>query len=121
MKIYNPKDWYWIVGGDATKAYSSALGDYVSAGDVAFAAWKQDGTLPTNIDTEANLGEVLAAYSIRPVHAGVLDGYTESHSRKLTVEVVAKILLWCVNEIRALKGQPALNAQQFRAFIKGQM
>lgn len=31
MTNYNPLDWYWIVGGDETKVYSSNAGDYVAS------------------------------------------------------------------------------------------
>lgn len=77
--------------------------------------------MPTRIATEAELGEVLADYQIRPNAANVLDGYRDRHSRKITVEVIAKVLFAQANEIRALKGQPALNAAQFRAYVKGLM
>lgn len=84
-------------------------------------AWVSDGTIPTRIASEAELGEVLAAYSLRPAAANVLDGYQDSQSKQLTIQVVAKVLLWCVNEIRTLKGQPTVTGAQFRAFLKGLM
>lgn len=118
VKTYNPFDWYWIVGGDETKAFSSAVANYVPANNATFVSWKADGTLPTRIANEAELGEVLAPYNIRPVAANVLEGYKDSQSRKLTLEVVAKVLFNLANEVRALKGQQPVNAAQFRAYLK---
>ena len=117
-KDYSPTNWYWIVGGDGTRLYSSAAGDYVQPNNAAYIAWSSDGTLPTRITSEAELGEVLSAYSLRPVAANVLDGYQDTQSRQLTIQIVAKVLLWCVNQIRAQQSQPTLNAAQFRAFVK---
>lgn len=116
-----PWDWYWYVGGDQRQAYSSKSGTYISSSDETFTAWIAAGNIPTNIASEAELGEVLSQYSLRPAHTNVLDGYKDAQARELTIKVVAKILLWLVNEVRALKGQQAINANQFRAFIKEQM
>lgn len=118
---FNPQNWYWAVAGATTLVYSSAAGDYVQASDPTYVAWRESGGLPTQIANEAELGEVLAAYSLRPAAANVLDGYQDTQSRQLTIQVVAKILLWLVNEVRTLKGQPTVNAAQFRAFVKGLM
>lgn len=64
---------------------------------------------------------MLAPYSLRPTAANVLDGYQDTQSRKLTIEIVAKVLLWLVNEVRTLKGQQTISAAGFRAFVKGLM
>lgn len=120
-KPYNPENWYWIVGGSATQVYSSAAGNYVPVADPTYVAWKEDGTVPTPILNEAELGEVLAPYNIRPVAAQVLDAYQDTQSRKLTLDVVAKVLFNLVNEVRVLKGQSQINATQFRAYLKGLM
>lgn len=121
MKPYNPADWYWIVGGDGTKVFSSASGSMVPVSNATYQAWLADGTLPTRIASKAELGDVLAPYSVRPTDADVLDGYQDTQARKLTIEVVAKVLFNLANEVRALKGQQALTAAQFRAYVKGLM
>lgn len=121
MKFYTPENWYWKVDGSTTQVFSSAIGNYVPVSDAAFIAWQADGTMPTPIVSEAELGDVLAPYNLRPVHAAVLDGYQDSQARKLTVETVAKALFFMANEIRVLKGQAPLTAPQFRTFLKGLM
>lgn len=121
MKTYDPFNWYWKVNGSTTQVYSSTAGYYVPVSDPAFIAWKEDGTLPTNIANAAELGEVLAPYNIRPVQATVLDAYQDTQAKKLTLEVVAKVLFNLVNEVRLLKGQQPVTAQQFRNYVKGLM
>lgn len=121
MKLFDPKSWYWIVAGDSTKVFSSASGDYVPATDPAYAAWCSDGSTPTNIDTEANLGAVLAPYLQRPANVSVLDGYTGSQADTVLGHLVFKILFQHENRIRALEGKAAVTAAQARTFIKGLM
>lgn len=123
MKTYDPTNWYWIVAGDESRAFSSAAGNYVPANNAAFAAWKADGTVPTRIASEVELGEVLADARVRPADAAatVADAFKDRHARELTLQVVAKWMLWATNEIRTLKGQAPVSAAQFRAFLKGQM
>lgn len=121
MKDYDPYNWYWKVAGSTTHVYSSATGDYVPVTNPTFLAWSEDGTVPQSIATEAELAEVLAAYSLRPVQATVLDAYQDSQAKNLTIKVAAKILFNLANEIRVLKGQPQLTPQQFRTYVKGLM
>jgi hypothetical protein len=123
MKNYDPTNWYWIVAGDESRVFSSAVGNYVQADDAAFLAWKADGSMPTRILNETELGEVLADARVRPADeaATVVDAFKDRHARELTLQVVAKWMLWATNEIRTLKGQAPVSAAQFRNFLKGQM
>ena len=117
----NIKDHYWRVADDDTRVYSSATGDYVPVANAAYKAWVEAGGLTTNIDTEASLGDVLAPYAQRPVHAGVLDGYKDSQAAKLTIETAAKILFNHENRLRALEGSQPATANQFKTAIKALM
>lgn len=128
MKMYLPKNWYWFVAGDQTKVFSSAAGDYVPISDPAYIAWASDGTTPQNIDTEANLGAVLAPYLIRPINANVLDGYTGSQADTVLQHLFFKVAFNHENRLRAierqlsLNGSPAnLSAAQARAAVKALM
>ena len=40
---YDPRDWYWIVGGDDTRTYASARAAFVPSNDAAYAAWRAAG------------------------------------------------------------------------------
>ncbi|MBS0269921.1 MAG: hypothetical protein JSS54_13200 [Proteobacteria bacterium] len=51
MSSYNPFDWYWIVGGDENRAWSSAAGAYVE---------EYDEERVTRIANEVELYDVLA-------------------------------------------------------------
>jgi hypothetical protein len=118
---FDVKDWYWIVAGDDTRLFSSKTGDYVLPGNAAYVAWLAAGGAPTRIVSEAELGEVLAPHSIRPVRATVLDAYKDEQARKLTIETIAKVAFNHENRIRALEGRQAVNAAQFRQALKDLM
>ncbi|MFZ5715746.1 MAG: hypothetical protein ACOY3N_23210 [Bradyrhizobium sp.] len=57
--IYNPRDWFWIVAGDASRVFSSAAGNFVALDDPAFVAFSAKYQ-PTNIASEDELLGVLA-------------------------------------------------------------
>lgn len=83
MKPYIASNWYWAVGTDTSKVYSSAAGDYVPSNDATYQAWREDGTKPTPTGTEAELADVLASASVRPVNANILDGYRGNQASNL--------------------------------------
>ena len=118
MTMFNERDWYWFVGGDESRVFSSASGDYVQPDNTAYLAWLDGNRVPTRIASADELGEVMATYTIRPTNADVLDKYQGTHANKLTVKVIAKVLFYFANEIRTLNGQPPINASQFRSFLK---
>jgi hypothetical protein len=66
---YDPKNWYWIVANDTSRAWSSAANAYVLAADAMFLAWLADGNVPTAIDTEENLWDVMRAANVPPFHS----------------------------------------------------
>jgi len=59
--IYNPALWYWYVGGNKTRAWSSAAAAYVLSSEPGFTRWVADGNAPTEITTDSDLWAVLAA------------------------------------------------------------
>lgn len=120
-KNYNPKNWYWIVGGSTSQVYSSASGDYVPVANATYQAWRADGTMPTAIDTEANLGGVLAQYYpdvTRPVPTAILEGYQQAQADDIFGRKLIKFLFVLNNRVRALEGQPAMTVAQARAYFK---
>jgi len=56
MTEYNPNNWYWVVGGDGSRAWSSAAGAYVQE-------WPHDRV--TRIASDAELSHVLNHYDLR--------------------------------------------------------
>lgn len=118
---FNPSEWYWYVGGDQTKAYSSALGDYVLSSDPVFQTWLSLGNVPTNINTEVDLGDVLANYQLRPTNTNVLDKYKTSLANDIGLQVIFKVLFNHENRIRTLEGQPTVTVAQAIAGIKALM
>ncbi len=62
LQGFDKADWYWVVGGDNTQAWSSRAAAYVPVADAAYQAWlANDGHArhPTHIASEADLAEVL--------------------------------------------------------------
>ena len=57
--IYNPRDWYWIVGNDETQVWSSRRKAYVPDDDEDYGTFLALGRRPTRIESEAELGRVL--------------------------------------------------------------
>jgi hypothetical protein len=53
--MFDPFDWHWIVGGDDTRAWSSAAGAYVQS-------WPSD--MVTRIASETELSDVLRKYGL---------------------------------------------------------
>jgi hypothetical protein len=86
MTTFNPRDWYWIVGGNGPhleagtslihpkhdRVYSSAKQAYVPVNDKAYQAWRTRllAATPiikepaTRIDTEENLSAVLKQHGL---------------------------------------------------------
>lgn len=61
MIVYNPNDWYWVVLGNSTHVFSSAACAFVENRDSVFQAWLDSGNYPTQINSEEELRDVLAA------------------------------------------------------------
>lgn len=123
-KQYDANNWYWYVNRDTSKVYSSAFGNYVQPNDSTFVAWTSDGTTPTNIDTETNLGGVLADYYptvTRPIPSGILDGYQQTQADAIFQHKLIKFLFVLNNRVRVLEGNTAFTVAQARAYFKGLM
>jgi hypothetical protein len=133
--MFTPRDWYWYIGADRSRAYSSARGIYVASDDAALVRWLAGGApgerrAPTVIDSEASLGECLAPHRLRPdpAAAGVLDGFQDAHAKDVVENAAFKIMLNHENRLRAveralgLNGSPAnLQAAQAKAMLKALM
>lgn len=73
--LYNPTNWYWYVGGDTNKVYSSQAKNYVFTSDLDYQDWLlTTGAMPTRIANDFELGKVLEQYGLLP-EPGVLVGY----------------------------------------------
>lgn len=125
MKPYDPRNWYWIVNGNETRVYSSLSGDYVTTSNPIYMAWLEDGTLPTRIASEAELGEVLSPHRVRPAAPNVLDAYLSTQAQEQVDLVQFKIAFNHENRLRAIEralnlngNPPNLAPAQARAAVK---
>ncbi len=117
--IYNPAKWYWVVAGSTTQVYSSAAGNYVLVADATYQTWLTKGGVPTKIDTEQNLADVL-------VQAGqpLPPATTPSNAQKdkWFADVPKAVQVWAFdieNRFRVSQGTAALTANQFKNYVKG--
>jgi hypothetical protein len=124
-KFYDVNDWYWIVASVSGKVFSSKIGDYVLLSDPTYLDFISDGTTPTAIDNESNLGIVLSEASIRPVAATVLNGFLDNEVENVIIRRIFKIVFNHENRLRAverslgLNGSPAnLTVAQAKAVIR---
>ncbi len=117
-KLYDPRDHYWIVGGDENRLWSSARAVYVAAEDAVLAGAVAAGLSPTRIASEAELWDVLASHAPDKVPAAAA-AQDALRQRKLDAMDAAqvKVLFNHENRIRALEGKPALTHAQFKAAI----
>lgn len=68
---YDPLDWFWVVGGDISKAWSSAAGGYVTD-------YPQDRV--TDIESEDDLTDVLRPFGVllpKPIESDYADAVQE--------------------------------------------
>ncbi|CAA2142736.1 hypothetical protein [Hyphomicrobium sp. ghe19] len=74
MEEYTPRDWFWIVGGDAARAWSSAARDYVT---------QYPSDRASRIANEVELFDVLSRINLT----------ARAPSRSFTVEEIREALL----------------------------
>jgi hypothetical protein len=72
MPDYDPKNWFWVVGDDESRAWSSAQNAYVQS-------W--DSARMTRIASEQTLSEVLRPYGLRGPYISADDVRTEAQRR----------------------------------------
>jgi hypothetical protein len=75
--LNNPRIWYWKVAGH-TGVFSSASLSYVDdTADATYLAWAATGMIPTPIDSEQSLADVLASVApdLAPQFKAGLNGY----------------------------------------------
>src|SRR5262245_58002007 len=61
MVPYDVRNHFWIVAGDESRLWSSAVRTYVAPDAKDFTAWQAAGRLPTRIASEDELWDVLTA------------------------------------------------------------
>lgn len=76
MSEYDPKNWFWIVGGNEAQAWSSAAGAYLDE-------WPDECT--SRIANEVELAQVLRAYGIMGPSISAQDVKDEARRRILAV------------------------------------
>lgn len=53
MGVFQAEDWYWLIGDDESRVYSSKKDKYVSTADLDYAMWLSLGNAPSTAASEA--------------------------------------------------------------------
>lgn len=113
---FDPTDWYWQIGDDLTRFFSSKTGGYVQPDDPALLAWLANDHRVSQIASETELWDILAER-----YPDGLPNVPEARNKGADFEWnslprgAKKLLFSHENRIRALEGKPALTLQQFIA------
>lgn len=62
VTLFEPSDHYWLLAGDESRLWSSAVGAYVPSDHHAYLAWRGRGVAPTPIANEFELDQMLRQY-----------------------------------------------------------
>jgi len=122
---FDPRKWYWIVGGNEAQVYSSVVSNYVPVADQTYQAWLAAGGMTTRIASELELGAVLVPWSLRPIHPGVLQGYDDAIVAELdTMKIMRAFSLVMLDEINILRQQHSLpdrTVAQLKAAVRAKV
>lgn len=109
--LYNPADWYWVVGGSTEQVWASASAAYVSVTDSEYEAWLAAGNQPTAIESVADLADVLLAQypagspvkSTKLTPLEFIGRFTADEQSAVTTASLASapLLLWLVQAMGA--------------------
>lgn len=117
---FDPANWYWVVAGDTTQVYSSAVVNYVPVADAAYQAWLTvPGHVPSRVATEQELWDYLAYKNIEiPAAATTSDSSKTQRIISEMNEVIGQILFNHENRLRVLQGQATITKAQFITGVK---
>lgn len=114
-----PNDWFWIVGGNESRFWSSRVAAYV--------AKLPEGAEFTRIASEAELWDVLAKQYPAGLPASVLPGLDQAKLNAALIEpgsvvrALGLVMFDAVNALRVKTGDPAYTMQQFLDALKAKM
>lgn len=57
--MYNPSDWYWLIGGKKDEVWSSSVAKFVKCSDDSYVLWLSVNGAPSQLATLEELGDVL--------------------------------------------------------------
>lgn len=129
--LFDPASWYWIVGSDTTRVYSSAQQPdqsgpvgYVPTRDPTYLAWRADPSHVTSqIATEQDLWDYLngRVLNATPPTSTSTDAAKDQRINTQLSEIIYQIAFSHENRIRALEGQGAITHDQFLSRVKALM
>ncbi len=102
---FTPKNWFWHVAGDTSKAYSSLAGAYVSV-------WPAECV--TNIASEDELSDVLRSHGLEPVRPSAVDIKAEAQRRIIALMGTASLETCIIKQLNAQMRANDLNDKRLQ-------
>ena len=117
----NPPDFtfeQWLLTQDATDSYTRWQEVNQRKEDQNYQEWLDEANYPTKIDSEIELGEVLAQYDIEPTPVAMKESFKDALSDKLPVRLLFEVFYSHENRIRTLEGLGNITKAQFKTALK---
>lgn len=108
MTEYNPSNWFWVVGGNTSRAWSSASSAFVEN-------YPEDRV--TRIASEADLSEVLRPYGLRGPFTSPVDVKAEAQRRIITLTGTTSLIDCMIKQSNANMRANELNDKRIRGEI----
>jgi hypothetical protein len=100
---YNAQAWYWTVGGDTSRVWSSAGNGFVSSADATYQDWISAGGTPTKVPSvSVALGVVITQTGLLDASDTTMHRVTEAVALGQNSWTNADVVAW-VNYRRALR------------------
>jgi len=108
--MYDPSNWYWVVGGDEKKLWSSFAAKFVGKSDGAYLLWLNVYGAPSRIGTLEELGDVLGSQFLQGAPA----------TPNVVREKRRKLLSLASNAVNTLEdeGKPAGSFRAWRVALR---
>ena len=105
MQAYTPTNWFWVIGGDQSRAWSSAAGGYVSS-------YPTDRL--TRIASEADLSEVLRPYGLAGPRPTADDVRAEAQRRIIALTGTSDLIACMIKQSNANMRANEFNDKRLR-------
>jgi hypothetical protein len=119
---YMPRHWYWLVGDDTGRVYSSETVGYVFTDNPDYMKWlARNEQGPTQIVSEQELWNVLAEAKVKLPSGAVASDESKDRQIESMHQVTLAVLLDQENRMRLVERPPRepLDMDAFKLHIKG--
>jgi len=108
----------WLLTQDATDSYARWQEVNQRKEDANYREWQDGANAPSPVDSEIELGRIMAQLDLTPIPAAILDAFKDSLSDKLPVRLLFEVFYSHENRIRTLEGLGNITKAQFKTALK---